>query len=119
MCDGAAAGGQGALREQAIEAFKQGETDRRRPTEKEAEQSLKSSQSKQPGRTQAAGGSLRRCPMIPPQEKAGPAPGRDEISDSALLGFLNRHRGTFWKKKKKKNKKIVQPGLVLGEKKDL
>lgn len=49
-------------------------------------------------------GSLRRCPLIFPrclskESTAGPASGRDGISDSALLGFLDRHGGTFWEKK--------------------
>lgn len=85
-----------------------------------AAQGLKSSQSKQCRRTrqrqqQTAGlravwprscspawpsGSLRRCPLIFPhclskESPAGPASGRDGISDSALLGFLDRHGGTF------------------------
>lgn len=104
-----------------IKKRKGGEQRRRVSTEiLMAAQGLKSSQSKQRRRTrqrqqQTAGlravwprscgpawpsGSLRRCPLIFPhclskESPAGPASGRDGISDSALLGFLDRHGGTF------------------------
>lgn len=100
---------------------KRGEQRRRVSTEiLMAAQGLKSSQSKQCRRSrqrqqQTAGlravwprscspawpsGSLRRCPLIFPhclskESPPGPASGRDGISDSALLGFLDRHGGTF------------------------
>lgn len=62
--------------------------------------------------TEWPSGSLRRCPLIFPrclskESAAGPASGRDGISDSALLGFLDRHGGTFWKRKALENMMAV------------
>lgn len=59
-------------------------------------------------------GSLRRCPLIFPccfskESAAGPVSGRDGISDSALLGFLDRHGGIFCERGKTLLKALSVP----------